>query len=248
MASAHKLLLVALLTCSGIAHAITLTARQQQASAPLLVAAKNSKAAGELTPAYKVFDVCASTALETALLLLVVKVATVALERVPEGISKQVYSQVLWILLVQGSSRIQGVCQQVGRTKQVLNPDWYESLEKPAWNPPAWAFPVAWIPLKLLQTFAAKFAWQAVDGRVLSPAMVLFTLHLALGDVWNVQFFLKQRPLTGVFVISAFWAVLLAATFAMYRASPLSGLLIAPTVLWVFVAANLNLDVWYLNR
>ena len=77
---------------------------------------------------------------------------------------------------------------------------------------------------------------------------MLFVTHIALGDVWNAQFFLKQRPLTGVFVISIFWGVLVAATLNLYNVNPLSAYLVAPTIAWVFVAANLNLDVWYLNK
>ena len=253
---ATRLLLVSLLVLESVAARpassadLTHTSRRRSTTtacaSTVLTAAR--PAAASVTPAAKVLDVCVSTASETALLLLLLQAGTAALERLPAGTKKQVLSQLMWVIIVQGSSRIQGVCQQVGRTKQVLNPQWYDSLEKPSWNPPAWAFPLAWIPLKLMQTFAANFAWQALEGRVFSAPIVLFLAHLALGDVWNVQFFLKQRPLTGVFVISIFWGVLLAATISFYAASPLAGLLLAPTAVWVFVAANLNLDVWYLNR
>jgi len=200
------------------------------------------------TPAAKLFDVGVSTVTETALLLLFLKVSAVLLSKVSPGVTHKVLSQLVWILIIQGSSRLQGVCGQVGRTKQVLNPNWYAALAKPSWTPPSWAFPLAWIPLKLLQTFAASLAWAALDRRVLATPIILFVLHLALGDVWNSQFFLKQRPLTGLFVIATFWGVLLAATFSLYSASPTAAYLVAPTCVWVLVAASLNLDVWYLNK
>ena len=234
------LAVVCLLASSASAH--ELRPRTQ------LVAAKLSSPILP-TPAAKLLDVGVSTASETALLLLFLKLAAIALGRMSaDSLASKALSQLTWILVVQGSSRLQGVCGQIGRTKQVLNPKWYDALEKPDWNPPAWAFPLAWIPLKLLQTAAANIAWQAVDRQVLSAPIVLFVLHLALGDVWNLQFFLKQRPLTGLFVIVSFWAVLLAATGTMYGASPLSAALVAPTCVWVLIAASLNLDVWYLNK
>ena len=190
------------------------------------------------TPAAKVLDVGLSTASETALLLIVLKVAALLIKgmeaRGSETLAK-VFSQLTWLVVVQGSARLAGmvgVNNQIARPTKVLNPAWYESLAKPSWNPPPWAFPLAWIPLKILQTFAANLAWTTSGRKVLSLPIVLFVTHIALGDVWNAQFFLKQRPLTGVFVISIFWGAYL----------------VAPTIAWVFVAANLNLDVWYLNK
>jgi tryptophan-rich sensory protein len=206
------------------------------------------------TPAAKVLDVGLSTASETALLLIVLKVAALLIKgmevRGSETLAK-VFSQLTWLVVVQGSARLAGmvgVNNQIARPTKVLNPAWYDSLAKPSWNPPPWAFPLAWIPLKILQTFAANLAWTTSGRKVFSLPIVLFVTHIALGDVWNAQFFLKQRPLTGVFVISIFWCVLLAATLSLYNVNPLSAYLVAPTIAWVFVAANLNLDVWYLNK
>ena len=76
----------------------------------------------------------------------------------------------------------------------------------------------------------------------------MFLLHLSLGDIWNVQFFLKQRKLTGLLVIYTFWAALTASAVLIGRTSLLAGALVAPGVAWVAVAAALNLDIWYLNR
>ena len=160
------------------------------------------------TPAAKVLDVGLSTASETALLLIVLKVAALLIKgmeaRGSETLAK-VFSQLTWLVVVQGSARLAGmvgVNNQIARPTKVLNPAWYESLAKPSWNPPPWAFPLAWIPLKILQTFAANLAWTTSGRKVLSLPIVLFVSHIALGDGWNAQFFLKQRPLTGVFVIS----------------------------------------------
>jgi tryptophan-rich sensory protein len=70
----------------------------------------------------------------------------------------------------------------------------------------------------------------------------------APGDTWNSQFFLKQRPLTGLLTIGAFWATSVGSTALFAMTSPLAGALLAPTVAWVAVASSLNLDIWYLNR
>jgi len=47
---------------------------------------------------------------------------------------------------------------------------------------------------------------------VLDPAVVLYVLHISLGDTWNNQFFLKQHMLTGLLTIGAFWVSAVGAT------------------------------------
>jgi len=237
-----RLLVVSLFACAAASSPV----RRQSPTALTAAAPKPVLP----TPAAKLLDVGVSAASETVILLMGLKMAALAIEQLSEGRSKAIVAQLVWLVVIQGSARVQGLMginNQVGRPTKVLNPQWYDSLVKPSWNPPAWAFPAVWIPLKLLQVFAANLAWQSLDRRVFALPIVLFVVHLALGDVWNAQFFLKQRPLTGVFVIFTFWGVLLAATRSFYGVNPTAALLVAPTCVWVLVAASLNLDVWYLN-
>jgi len=86
-----------------------------------------------------------------------------------------------------------------------------------------------------------------LEPRVPVLQIVLFIVHIALGDIWNRQFFLKQRLLTGLLVIYAFWAVVICTTVLFSLSSTLSASLLLPTVVWVGIAAALNLDVWWLN-
>lgn len=239
-------LLVLLFSLSAATGASLHKSTPQLGAKPNLIAATRP---AQPTPAAKLLDVGFATASETTLLLMILKAATLAIKRFTTAGSLQnkVACQLTWLLIVQGSSRLQGICQ-ISKPTKTLNPDWYDKLAKPAWNPPPWAFPVAWIPLKILQTIAANLAWQALGQPTLSLPIVLFLAHIALGDVWNVQFFVKQRPLTGLLTIYAFLGVLIAATGSFLIANPISGYLVAPTVAWVVVASSLNLDVWFLNR
>lgn len=210
-----------------------------------LVAARPAVAAP--TPAAKLLEVARLSATELMVLLALLRGAAALLYVIdPTPPVYVLLTTLVWLAIVQGSSRLQGVMQ---KPTEVLSPDWYAKLTKPSWNPPAWAFPVAWIPLKLLQVAAASVLWRRVGLRVFaSPSVILFVLHLTLGDVWNRQFFLKQRLLTGLLVIATFWLVLVAATTTFFAQSSLAGALLAPSVAWVAVAASLNLDTWYLNR
>uniref|UniRef100_A0A7S0IPT2 Uncharacterized protein n=1 Tax=Calcidiscus leptoporus TaxID=127549 RepID=A0A7S0IPT2_9EUKA len=234
-----RLFLLALAT----AHAHTLRHTPTPQHPYHLLAAKP---APEPTPAAKLLDVGAAAATETLVLLCFLRTAAALVASVSDARAKFVFGQLAWFLVVQGSSRLQGIVQKPDET---LSPEWYGKVVKPSWNPPAWLFPVMWIPLKLAQTVGAGIAWRALDHKVFrSPAIIAFVMHLTLGDVWNSQFFVKQRILTGLLVIYSFWGVLVAATALLTNVSPVAGALVAPTVAWVFVAAALNLDIWYLNR
>jgi len=210
---------------------------------PTLLAARNPPQA---TPAVKLAEVTAATTSEMMIILLFLKGTALLIDRAVEPWLRSLLTTVAWIVVVQGSSRLQGVMQ---KPTVVLSPDWYAKLTKPAWQPPPWAFPAAWIPLKLAQTIGAAVLWTSIGHRVFdAPAVWLYVAHITLGDVWNAQFFLKQRILTGLLIISAFWLLAVGATVAFWRESALAGALLTPTVAWVAVAASLNLDTWFLNR
>jgi len=113
-----------------------------------LLAARNSPPKSETTPAAKLLDVTASTSVEVLFLLGVLKAFQAAIVRASSPAQAFILGQLAWLLVVQGSSRLQGVVQKRDLS---LNEGWYATLAKPAWTPPNWAFPLAWIPLKIAQ-------------------------------------------------------------------------------------------------
>jgi tryptophan-rich sensory protein len=133
---------------------------------------------------------------------------------------------------------------------------WYQAIKKPHWTPPNWAFPAVWLPLKALQSVALWLACRQIapgadaagKARALALPLGVFGSMLALGNLWNVVFFGQRRMLASVKVMAAFWASVVASAAALAHAgSPLAGLLVAPTSVWVTVAAKLNWDIVQLN-
>ncbi|CAM9564024.1 unnamed protein product, partial [Phaeothamnion confervicola] len=103
---------------------------------------------------------------------------------------------------------------------------WYARLRRPRWHPPQWVFPVAWIPLKILQAFACYHIWANTPSIcVLSPPVVGYAVYKALGDTWNTAM-----------AVSLFAAV-----------NEKAAMLFAPTAAWVAVASLLNLSIYRLN-
>lgn len=198
------------------------------------------------TPATKVLEVMSSSAFEVIVCLAVLRLCAICIARCYNARTRAVLSLASWLIIIQGSQRLQGIVQS---SKEVLSPVWYATLRKPVWNPPPWVFPVVWIPLKVMQVFSASRLWARLEYRTATaPAIILFVLHLALGDVWNRQFFIKQRLLTGLLVIGCFWIVLTASALLFAATSAFSAALLVPSIVWVAIASALNLDVWWLNR
>eukprot|EP00327_Prymnesium_parvum_P045827 CAMPEP_0205867450 /NCGR_PEP_ID=MMETSP1083-20121108/8965_1 /ASSEMBLY_ACC=CAM_ASM_000430 /TAXON_ID=97485 /ORGANISM="Prymnesium parvum, Strain Texoma1" /LENGTH=278 /DNA_ID=CAMNT_0053229533 /DNA_START=35 /DNA_END=871 /DNA_ORIENTATION=+ len=190
MSRALTVALAGLGTCGGVVL-------PRPAPAHPLIAAANPAAryVGEPTPAAKLLEVSASAIGETIVLLCFIRLCAVAVGACHSPRSRAVVTAISWFLVIQGSQRLQGVMQS---SKEVLNPGWYDSLKKPIWQPAPWVFPLVWIPLKMMQTVAASRLWAKLDYKSFSePSIVLFIVHIALGDIWNRQFFLKQRLLTG---------------------------------------------------
>lgn len=73
---------------------------------------------------------------------------------------------------------------------------WYKSLQRPRWEPPKWAFGVAWPILYVFMGTASHLTVKALDrsprglgrNRALS-ALKLYYLQLALNQLWTPLFF-----------------------------------------------------------
>jgi benzodiazapine receptor len=126
--------------------------------------------------------------------------------------------------------------------------NWYPTLRKPSWNPPAWIFGPVWLALYLMMAIAAWLVWRrrGFDGG--SGALAIFALQLALNAAWSPLFFGLRNPLAGLLDIIPLCAAILAAMVSFWRISPVAGALLVPYWLWVCFATALNFMIWRMNR
>jgi len=108
-----------------------------------------------------------------------------------------------------------------------------------------------WIPLKTLQSIAL---WLVLNTPTptrhrlsLPVALSIFSLHLALGNYWNVVFMGRKQINQSLPVMAAFWCSIVAGVAAFWNINPLAGKMFLPTIGWVTVAAKLNWDIASLN-
>lgn len=124
---------------------------------------------------------------------------------------------------------------------------WYDRLDKPGWTPPNWAFPVVWGALYVMIAFAGWRLWTIADPAARPLLMGLYGLQLILNFAWSAVFFGLRRMGAAFLEVSALWLSVAALLIAAAPVDALSAGLLAPYLLWVTIAAALNLSVWRRN-
>ncbi|MEI6606932.1 MAG: TspO/MBR family protein [Verrucomicrobiota bacterium] len=121
---------------------------------------------------------------------------------------------------------------------------WYASLNKPAWNPPAWVFGPAWTLLYTLMAVAAWLVWKQDGWR---RPLLLYFIQLVLNAAWTPIFFGAHQLGWAMIEMLALWTSILLTMLTFRRISRPAGWLFAPYLTWVTFAAALNFALWHLN-
>jgi tryptophan-rich sensory protein len=122
--------------------------------------------------------------------------------------------------------------------------EWYKGLDKPAWTPPNWVFPVVWTSLYLLISFAAMRVAMIADS---GQALAFFALQAALSTLWTPVFFGLRKMRAAFMVIICLWVAVAATLISFWQVDWLAGLTFAPLLVWVSIATALNFSVWKRN-
>jgi tryptophan-rich sensory protein len=126
--------------------------------------------------------------------------------------------------------------------------EWYETLAKPWWNPPKWAFPVAWTMIFALVALSGWTAWLAAGGVLAAPlAFAVYLLQLALNAGWSAVFFGLKRPDLALVEVGFMFLAILINVILFFQISATAGWLMVPYLLWTAFAARLNHKIMVLN-
>jgi tryptophan-rich sensory protein len=139
------------------------------------------------------------------------------------------------------------VASAAGRLATEIGP-WYRALEKPAWQPPDWAFGPVWTTIYALCVVAATLAWRrAPDAAARRHLLAAFGVNFVLNIGWSFVFFTLQRPDWAVVGVGLLWLSIAALIFLVWPWSRVASLLLTPYLAWVGFAAFLNLTIVQLN-
>jgi translocator protein len=125
---------------------------------------------------------------------------------------------------------------------------WYQTINKPSWNPPNWIFGPVWTTLYVMMGIALFLVWKADTSNELKKiAILLFSIQLLLNFFWSFIFFYQQAPGWAVVEIIILWLFILFTIFAFAQVNKTAAWLLVPYISWVSFAAILNYTIWKLN-
>lgn len=127
-------------------------------------------------------------------------------------------------------------------------PAFYQTLQRPAWSPPAWVFGPVWTVLYVTMGIAAWLVWKPAGLRGAKRPLSFFLVQLALNAAWSWIFFGWRQIGWALVEIVVLWLAILATVVAFWRARPLAGALLLPYLGWVGFAVALNGAIWWSNR
>lgn len=127
------------------------------------------------------------------------------------------------------------------------NTDIYETLQRPAFAPPGWVFPVVWAVLYTLMGISAYLIFRAFPSASRLNALTSYLVTLIINFAWPLIFF-NAQAWWGAF----FWLLLLIVSLVVqlvlyWRVRPSAALLQIPYLLWISFAAVLNLSIARMN-
>ena len=125
---------------------------------------------------------------------------------------------------------------------------WYQTLEKPSFNPPDWVFAPVWTALYILMGIAAWRIWRFRSIANTVKALSIFGVQLGLNLSWSILFFGLQRIDLALIEIFILLAIIVLNAILFWRIDRLAGLIFVPYVLWVTFATILNASIWLLNQ
>lgn len=128
-------------------------------------------------------------------------------------------------------------------------PIWYQTLNKPSWNPPSWIFSPVWTVLYGLMGWALWLVWRTreVPSGRRSTALFLFLVQLALNGLWSWLFFGWRQVSLAAWELGLLNVVVALTIWAFFRVNRTAGWLLVPYMAWILFALALNVEIARLN-
>lgn len=134
------------------------------------------------------------------------------------------------------------------------NPDswWYKTRRKPAFQPPAWLFPVAWTALyaDIGYVTAQSLADLQAKGKLQQYEELrnALAINLGLNAGWCALFFRGKAPALATIEAAALAASSADLVRRCVEVKPKRGWLLSPYAAWTAFATALTGAIWWRNR
>jgi tryptophan-rich sensory protein len=145
------------------------------------------------------------------------------------------------------------ICEIIGFTSGIATAggvaNWFQTIEKPFFNPPSWLFAPVWTILYALMGISAALIWQqGIEKKEVKQALILFGIQLVLNFFWSFIFFKYHLLLVAFIEIVTLLTFIILTTIHFYKIHKTAAFLMIPYILWVSFASVLNFSLWWLNK
>lgn len=125
----------------------------------------------------------------------------------------------------------------------------YAVINKPAFSPPAFLFPIVWTILYILMGISSARIWLQRDNYSyeVMDSLLTYALQLILNFFWPIIFFNMRTFLFSFIWIVVLWTSILKMIFRFSVLDKTAACLNIPYVLWVTFAGYLNFMIYLLN-
>lgn len=121
--------------------------------------------------------------------------------------------------------------------------DWYKSLDRPDWQPPAEAFPIVWTALYATIAGAVAKAYKAADEGERAALVAQVAVNLSLNAGWCWLFFRSRHLWLAAAGATALAVSSLKLVKRVGRHSRAAGAWLVPYAVWTCFATVLSADI-----
>lgn len=126
-------------------------------------------------------------------------------------------------------------------------PEWYETLNRPPFNPPNWLFGPVWTALYILLGISLFLIWKQSASKKRNLAIFVFLLQQALNFGWSFCFFYFNMIGLALIEIILLWISIIIMLALFYKIKPMAAYINIPYLIWVTFATILNASYYLLN-
>jgi tryptophan-rich sensory protein len=111
---------------------------------------------------------------------------------------------------------------------------WYNTLNKPFFNPPSWLFAPVWTVLYILMAISFYIVWRkGFKNKKSRQAITFFFIQLALNLVWSPVFFGYKNLLLAFVIIIVMIFYVVKTILAFSKIDKRASYLLYPYLVWI---------------
>ena len=122
----------------------------------------------------------------------------------------------------------------------------YSILDKPAFSPPGFIFPIVWTILYILMGISSYIVYSSNSPNK-PKALLIYGIQLFFNFCWSIIFFGLDLYLFAFIWLIALIFIIIIMIRQFYIVSPLAAYLQIPYLIWCIFAAYLNFYIFLLN-